>query len=264
VRVGGANLVGASISEDYSERRAEGQRNASPHLINRFTLLLDQLSLDASHRERIDGALELMLALHAYQEPRPDGEPYVNHPLRVAIAAIEKFGIRDPFAICAAFLHDTVEDQAVTLVGILGGALAVEGNLQTKALDALEGRFGKKVRSLVGLLTNPDFDAEAARLKEAGDARSASDIKNVLYKEHFFEIYEADVEAFAIKMADFSENALAIDNLLEGQKKQKLKAKYGPVLREALQKLQSPAAKLIVPDSTLAEMKRVLRLSYAG
>ena len=40
--------------------------------------------------------------------------PYINHPIAVAHVLIHDGGISDPVAICAALLHDTLEDTATT------------------------------------------------------------------------------------------------------------------------------------------------------
>lgn len=50
---------------------------------------------------------------HANQRRKGNGEPYINHPLRVAHHA-ERCGL-SPAAIAAALLHDVVEDTPVTV-----------------------------------------------------------------------------------------------------------------------------------------------------
>jgi guanosine-3',5'-bis(diphosphate) 3'-pyrophosphohydrolase len=67
---------------------------------------------------------------------RDDGvTPYAIHPLRVVEHLREIAQERDPDVLCAAFLHDTIEDTAVTY-------------------DTLAGLFGDGVASLVAELTN--------------------------------------------------------------------------------------------------------------
>ena len=61
-------------------------------------------------RLRVERALELAARLHA--SDRRQREPYVNHLLRVAIRIITYYGVRDADVICAALLHDAVEDHA--------------------------------------------------------------------------------------------------------------------------------------------------------
>jgi hypothetical protein len=89
---------------------------------------------DAPSREKISEALELAGRLHA--SDRRQREPYVNHLLRVALRIICHYDVRDPDVICAALLHDAVEDHA--------GDLAATGG-RPAALAELADRFGPQV-----------------------------------------------------------------------------------------------------------------------
>ena len=82
---------------------------------------------DPAGRQKISEALELAGRLHA--PDRRQREPYVNHLLRVALRIICHYGVRDPDVICAALLHDAVEDHAGDLAATGGrpGALARAG-----------------------------------------------------------------------------------------------------------------------------------------
>jgi len=61
--------------------------------------------------------------------------PYINHPIAVADVLANEAGSTEPVVLCAALLHDTIED--------------------TKATAAeLEERFGKKVTSVVPEITD--------------------------------------------------------------------------------------------------------------
>src|SRR6202046_5171364 len=64
---------------------------------------------------RMERALDLAARLHAAD--RRDREPYVNHLLRVAIRIMTYYGVRDADVICAALLHDAVEDHPAELAG---------------------------------------------------------------------------------------------------------------------------------------------------
>lgn len=75
------------------------------------------------------------------------GEPYITHPERVA-ALVELYGGNED-QICAAYLHDVVEDTKATL-------------------EDIKREFGKKVASLVDQVTDvskPD-DGNRAKRKE--------------------------------------------------------------------------------------------------
>jgi len=69
-------------------------------------------SWPAEDRRRLNKALDLASLLHA--NDRREREPYVNHLLRVAIRIMSHYGVHDPDVICAALLHDAVEDHAAS------------------------------------------------------------------------------------------------------------------------------------------------------
>src|SRR5579862_537774 len=99
-------------------------------------------------RGRMERALDLATRLHA--EDRRVHEPYVNHLLRVAIRIMSHYGVHDADVICAALLHDAVEDHPAELTG------SADANQQA-ALDVLAGEFGPRVAELVGAVTNPPY-----------------------------------------------------------------------------------------------------------
>ena len=72
---------------------------------------------DSDNREYIQSALLQMLELHKDQKDRPDGMPYVSHPLEVSKAIVQDFGVTDKDLVEAALLHDAVEDQAIKIAG---------------------------------------------------------------------------------------------------------------------------------------------------
>lgn len=43
-----------------------------------------------------------------------DASPYINHPIAVADLLANECGVTDPVALCAALLHDTIEDTETT------------------------------------------------------------------------------------------------------------------------------------------------------
>ena len=88
----------------------EEEKQAAVHAIReQFDALLARLSASGRHYQldKILTAYEYADALHTGQF-RLSGEPYISHPLAVAtiVADLEL----DTDSICAALLHDTVED----------------------------------------------------------------------------------------------------------------------------------------------------------
>jgi (p)ppGpp synthase/HD superfamily hydrolase len=74
------------------------------HLAERLTPHLDTEQLATVRR-----AYEMAEAVHARQM-RDEGTPYILHPLRVAMSLADELKITEPKLICAALLHDVIED----------------------------------------------------------------------------------------------------------------------------------------------------------
>ncbi len=85
------------------------------------------------NREKIRAAYEYAKELHAGQT-RQSGEPYISHPVAVAEIVVG-LGL-DTDSVCAALLHDTVEDCA-----------------DKTSLDLISEKFGQNVAMLVDGLT---------------------------------------------------------------------------------------------------------------
>ncbi len=195
--------------------------------------------------QEINSALKLMIELHVDQKDRPDGKPYIVHPLEIANDIVEKYGVVESNIVVAALLHDAVEDQGLKLVvrrllredthlskqkaliDLKNLEEAHSSEIEEIALREIGYLYGKKVQSIVSGLSNPDFDSLIEKLKTDGIEKT----KNDLYKEHVAEVVQ-NSDICVIKFTDFAKNALALGNLPEGEKKKKLKKKYGPVITE--------------------------------
>jgi (p)ppGpp synthase/HD superfamily hydrolase len=79
-------------------------------------------------------ALSFAATAHATQKRKYTGEPYITHPIEVAkiVASVE----HTDAMVCAAYLHDVVEDCGVTL-------------------EEIKQEFGAEVEDLVFWLTDP-------------------------------------------------------------------------------------------------------------
>src|SRR5947207_12220423 len=72
----------------------------------------------------------LAFAAHKYRDQRrkdAESSPYINHPIALADVLINEGGVTDVEVLCAALLHDTVEDTATTheeLVNAFGSRIA--------------------------------------------------------------------------------------------------------------------------------------------
>lgn len=182
----------------------------------RERLAIETESLPASARARISRALLLAARLHSAD--RREREPYVNHLLRVAIRVICYYRVRDADVICAALLHDVVEDHPAELGG--GG--------QQEALGAVAQRFGDRVAGLVAAVTNPEQVPGRDRHEQ--------------YREHVRQSLERSPWARVIKVSDFTDNGVGLIHTT-GPRLPKLAAKYAPlvpVLTELISRPDTP------------------------
>src|SRR5437879_13545372 len=81
----------------------------------------------------------LAFAAHKHRDQRrkdAESSPYINHPIALADVLINEGGVTDVEVLCAALLHDTVEDTATTheeRVNACGSSLARIGAEVTDA-----------------------------------------------------------------------------------------------------------------------------------
>ncbi len=115
----------------------------------------------------IQKAYEIAERMHEGQT-RKSGDPYITHPLAVATILAE-LGMTAP-TLCAALLHDTVEDTDYTL-------------------EALRADFGDEVRQLVDGVTKLD------KVKYGDSAQSETIRKMVVAMSR-------DIRVLVIKLAD--------------------------------------------------------------
>ena len=90
-------------------------------------------------QDRLDVILDaLQFAAHKHRDQRRqdlEASPYINHPIALANVLWREGGVHRPDAICAALLHDTIEDTDTTA-------------------EELRERFGKKVARIVEEVTD--------------------------------------------------------------------------------------------------------------
>src|SRR5437868_3505291 len=79
-------------------------------ILRQYRALLRALKpkLKAGDKELVRRAFEMAADAHKTMR-RKSGEPYILHPLAVAMICVEEIGLGVRSTICA-FLHDTVED----------------------------------------------------------------------------------------------------------------------------------------------------------
>src|SRR5574344_1432080 len=75
--------------------------------------------LNSNHRKKVDLITKAFNFAHAAHKgvKRRSGEPYILHPLAVARIVLNEIGLGST-SICAALLHDVVEDTDYTIEDI--------------------------------------------------------------------------------------------------------------------------------------------------
>jgi len=135
--------------------------------------------LPASTCDALAAAVGFALAYHGDQQ-RPTGAPYAEHLLEAVEVLVRGAGVTDPDVLCAAVLHDVVEDTPCTI-------------------EDVRSAFGDRVAGMVAWVTKPET---------AGDAdRKAS-------KEAYLKgLAEAPDDAILVKLADRASNVQTLRNL---------------------------------------------------
>nr|WP_203863419.1 bifunctional (p)ppGpp synthetase/guanosine-3',5'-bis(diphosphate) 3'-pyrophosphohydrolase [Planobispora rosea] len=126
-------------------------------------------------------------AYHHRDQKRKSGDPYITHPLAVATILAE-LGTDDE-TLCAALLHDTVEDTAY-------------------GLDELRQDFGDNIAQLVDGVTKLD------KVK-FGDAAQAETVRKMVVA------MSRDIRVLVIKLADRLHNMRTMRYLPEHKRQQK-------------------------------------------
>ena len=129
----------------------------------------------------------------------------MNHLLRVALRIMVHYGVWEPDVICAALLHDAVEDHA--------DELSTAG--RPGAFTALAAVYGARVAELVAAVTNPIY-------------APGSD-KDRQYREHVVDSLTACPWARVIKLSDFTDNGVGVIHT-DGEKALRLARKYAPLV----------------------------------
>ena len=135
--------------------------------------------LPAATCDAVGEAVTFALRFHGDQQ-RPTGAPYVEHLLEALEVLVRGAGVSDPDVLCAAVLHDVVEDTACTIAGV-------------------RSAFGDRVADMVGWVTIPEVEegADKKAVKEAYLKRLA----------------DAPDEAILVKLADRASNVQTLRNL---------------------------------------------------
>ncbi len=125
---------------------------------------------DAASAKKIEEAYAFAAKFHRNQRRR-SGEPYINHPVEVALILARDLHM-DEDSICAALLHDTVEDTPATL-------------------DDVRENFGESVAEIVDGVT-----------KLTSIHVASMDEKQALNLRKMFLAMSKDIRVVIVKLAD--------------------------------------------------------------
>ena len=142
-------------------------------------------------RPIIGQAYHLAHASHEGQE-RDAGEPYIIHPIKVAIILASELGFaRDAEMMVAALLHDSVEDSAL-------------------AIEDIEPTFGKSITDLIQGVT------------KAADGKNSRTAQRTATLQNLFTAARKDPRVLILKLADRVHNMRTISGIPESKRRRRI------------------------------------------
>jgi len=136
--------------------------------------------LKKGDKEMVRHAFEMAAEAHKTMR-RKSGEPYILHPLAVAMICVEEIGLGVRSTICA-LLHDTVEDTDITL-------------------EDVEREFGSEIAKIVDGLT------KISTVIDANSSQQAENFRKILLT------LTDDPRVILIKLADRLHNMRTLDSM---------------------------------------------------
>jgi guanosine-3',5'-bis(diphosphate) 3'-pyrophosphohydrolase len=119
----------------------------------------------------------LAFAAHKHRDQRrkdPEASPYINHPIALADVLVNEGGVTDIEVLCAALLHDTLEDTATTgeeLAEAFGARIAA---IVAEVTD--DTRLPKAERKRLQIEHAPDLTRQAKLVKLADKICNLRDV----------------------------------------------------------------------------------------
>ena len=175
-----------------------------------------------SDAHRLLRAVAYAAEKHAQQRRKgtpKEGErrtPYINHPLRVA-ALLSAAGVEDVNALCAAVLHDTIEDTDATA-------------------DELRAHFGEVITGIVLELTDdkslPKAERKRLQIEHAPHlSLAASSVKLADKIDNVRDLMDAPPDWPAHRIAAYYQHATAVVEALQAPNTRLLRWFYETLAR---------------------------------
>jgi guanosine-3',5'-bis(diphosphate) 3'-pyrophosphohydrolase len=195
-----------------------------------FTRLLRPFEHSTGDIMKITRAFSIAMKAHSGQVKKGNKiEPYINHPLRVALILTEEIHEYDIDLICAAILHDTL--------GINANASMSSPVSTVNSRDSSEARikneFGERVYGIVKTLAKP---------------LAKSDEKDRILGEYFRNIARSPEDVRYIKLADRLDNIRNLKNAIQ---------------KDRVLRYKEETQKYVIPIAENTDEKFVFKLSVA-
>ena len=208
-------------------------------IVRHYRALLRSLrpKIKKGDKELLRTAFEMATNAHKTMR-RKSGEPYIFHPIAVAMICVDEIGLGVRSTICA-LLHDTVEDTDITL-------------------DDIKNEFGNEIAKIVDGLT------KISTVMSANSSQQAENFKKILLT------LTDDPRVILIKLADRLHNMRTLDSMKQ-EKQLKIASEtiwvYAPLahrmgLYSIKTELEDLSMKFLEPDTyrdiakKLSETKR--------
>jgi guanosine-3',5'-bis(diphosphate) 3'-pyrophosphohydrolase len=207
-------------------RYSLNEEEEKKEILRHYRTLLRALKpkLKPGDKELVRRAFEMAAEAHKTMR-RKSGEPYILHPLAVAMICVEEIGLGVRSTICA-LIHDTVEDTDITL-------------------DDVQREFGSEIAKIVDGLT------KISNVLDANTSQQAENFKKILLT------LTDDPRVILIKLADRLHNMRTLDSM-KREKQLKISSEtvyvYAPLahrmgLYNIKTELEDLAMKYMEPDS---------------
>ncbi|MFM2439881.1 MAG: hypothetical protein RLZ16_880 [Bacteroidota bacterium] len=215
------------------------EEQENKEIVRHYRALLRSLrpKIKKGDKELLRTAFEMATNAHKTMR-RKSGEPYIFHPIAVAMICVDEIGLGVRSTICA-LLHDTVEDTDITL-------------------DDIKSEFGNEIAKIVDGLT------KISTVMSANSSQQAENFKKILLT------LTDDPRVILIKLADRLHNMRTLDSMKQ-EKQLKIASEtiwvYAPLahrmgLYSIKTELEDLSMKFLEPDTyreiakKLSETKR--------
>src|SRR4028119_12825 len=173
-----AIITAPTAANKYSLNEEQEKKEILRHYRALLRALREKLK--KGDKELVRHAFEMSVEAHKTMR-RKSGEPYIIHPLAVAMICVEEIGLGVRSTICA-LLHDTVEDTDITL-------------------EDVEREFGHEISRIVDGLT------KISNVIDTNTSQQAENFKKILLT------LTDDPRVILIKLADRLHNMRTLDSM---------------------------------------------------